>query len=40
MEGNVNFHRRKKFIKKLVRVSSQSSEIFKVFGGLKFRFED
>ena len=38
--GNVNFHHKQEFIKRLFRVSSQSlKEIFKVYRGLKFTFE-
>ena len=36
---NVNLYHEQEFIKKLFRVISQSLEIFKVYGGLKFRFE-
>ena len=37
--GNVNLHHKHVFIKKLFRVSSESLQIFKVFGGFSFRFE-
>ena len=35
----MNFYHKLEFIKKLLRVSSQSLEFFKVYGGLKFRSE-
>ena len=35
--GNVNLHHKWVFSKELFRVSSQSLQIFKVFGGLKFK---
>ena len=39
LAGNANFHHEQVFVKKLFRVSSQSLQIFKIFGGFKFRFE-
>ena len=37
--GNVNFHHIQVFINRLFRVGSLNLLIFKVAGGLKFRFE-